>query len=124
MSGTAGQDRIFGGAGNDVLDGGTDDDFVMGDSAGNRVRYTETELGGDIYTYILLDHIDEKDQDLSYEDTINGGLGNDTLIGEIGNDSISGGAGDDWIEGDKLNDSSQYGGDEGQYSSYINSEGV
>ena len=129
--GGAGRDNIFGGAGNDVLDGGDDDDFILGDSAGNSARYIISEILeltldlslGDIGVYFRtftgVDHVDVKDESLSYDDNIIGGRGNDVLIGEIGDDVIQGGEGNDWIEGDKRNDSTLYGGDEGQYTTAI-----
>ena len=120
LSGGSGEDQIFAAAGNDVIDGGQGDDFIMGDSAGNRVRYMEEYGPLDVteHHYTILDHVDSKDLELSYNDTIDGGSGNDTIIGEIGDDTISGGDGNDYIEGDKLNDSSRYGGDRGQYNKF------
>jgi len=118
LIGGAGQDKLFGGAGNDVLDGGSEDDVIMGDSAFNRTTYSTTGLGALSVMLTHVDHVDQQDASLSYNDTIDGGAGNDTLIGEIGDDVITGGEGADWIEGDKLNDSTRYGGDLGQYSTY------
>ncbi|KZY93204.1 hypothetical protein A3743_06235, partial [Oleiphilus sp. HI0072] len=123
LSGGAGEDQIYGGEGNDVIDGGADNDFIMGDSAGNRVRYTEPGLGGDIRIFTITDHIDRLDESLSYNDTIDGGQGDDIILGEAGDDTIDGGDGDDYIEGDKSNDNGFFTA-EGQYLSYTNKEGV
>jgi Ca2+-binding RTX toxin-like protein len=71
LSGGAGNDVIYGYAGDDLLDGGAGNDRLFG-GAGN--------------------------------DTLLGGAGNDQLHGGSGNDDLLGGTGDDQLYGDSGND--------------------
>ncbi|WP_228743175.1 calcium-binding protein [Marinobacter sp. F4218] len=122
LRGRAGDDELYGGAGSDLVSGGEGADLVLGDSAGAIVTYTLTEdrrietgrLTEPDVRYTLLKHITNVDPTGNYDDTIEGGAGNDVLIGEVGDDHISGGTGDDWIEGDKLNNPGRFGGSSGK----------
>ncbi len=75
ISGTNGNDLLFGGNGNDTLDGGSRNDTLTG-GAGN-----DTLIGG------------------NGDDALIGGVGNDTLYGGTGADRLTGGTGADTFAG-------------------------
>ncbi|BAY20626.1 hypothetical protein NIES2100_03680 [Calothrix sp. NIES-2100] len=79
LTGTDGDDNIYGLAGNDIINGGAGNDNLSGDAGNDLLR------GGDGNDYL------------------SGGYGNDTLIGDRGADRFLGGAGNDlliWNNGD------------------------
>jgi len=94
LFGGEGNDLLVGGEGDDMLDGGTGDDTIFGDfgiffgpifaSAG-----VNAEGGSSVNM-----------EDLTYDDIITGGDGEDYIVGGIGNDDIDGGNDDDTIYGD------------------------
>ena len=93
LTGTAGNDPLYGGAGNDSLTGLAGDDSLYG-GAGN-----DTLVGGDGDDYLS-----------KYSDPggslLLGGAGQDSLLGGTQNDTLDGGDGDDpWLEGYAGNDS-------------------
>lgn len=81
ITGTAGEDRLFGGGGNDVIKGLDGYNILYGDAGNDRL------IGGDSY------------------DSLHGGLGNDTLSGLAGGDFLTGGGGRDKLNGHKGRDS-------------------
>ncbi|MBI5256038.1 MAG: DUF4214 domain-containing protein [Burkholderiales bacterium] len=80
VSGGAGRDELLGGAGDDLLDGGPDNDTLEGQQG------RDTLQGGPGN-----DRLRGGDED----DTLQGGSGDDTLFGNAGNDRIDGGDGID-----------------------------
>ena len=93
LTGTAGNDPLYGGSGNDSLTGLAGDDSLYG-LAGN-----DTLVGGDGNDY--LSKYNEPGGSL-----LQGGAGQDTLLGGTQNDTLDGGDGDDpWLEGYAGNDS-------------------
>ena len=93
LTGTAGNDPLYGGAGNDSLAGLAGDDSLYG-GAGN-----DTLVGGDGNDY--LSKYNEPGGSL-----LQGGAGQDSLLGGTQNDTLDGGDGDDpWLEGYAGNDS-------------------
>ena len=82
LSGGAGADLLFGGQGADLLQGGTGDDYLFGgegrdggwQNPANPVNPTN-------------------------DDTLEGGTGDDTLYGQAGRDRLDGGVGDDLLSG-------------------------
>ena len=94
LFGGTGEDYLAGGHGADTLVGGSDSDFVLGDSRFESSRSDST-------IDLRIDYLDQVDGAHRYDDTIDGGDGNDYLLGEAGNDVVLGGAGDDWISGDR-----------------------
>ncbi|GET37589.1 beta strand repeat-containing protein [Microseira wollei] len=90
LTGTSGNDLLFGGAGNDNIEALGGDDTVYGGS-GN-----DTAIGGDGNDYLE----GENGNDLLYGDGESGeGMGNDTLRGGGGSDTLVGGAGNDLLMG-------------------------
>lgn len=89
ITGTSGNDNIWGAGGNDVFYGGEGNDALRG-GAGNDTLYGD---GGD-----------DTLRGEAGNDTVYGGAGNDTLFGEDGNDVLFGGAGDDSLNGGSGND--------------------
>ena len=112
LLGGAGQDTIAGGAGSDVLLGGEEADYIYGDSHNNYVTYYFGDSSGLVIAnslqYAVTQQVDERDQQLTYDDMIDGGSGNDFIVGEIGNDTILGGTGNDYLQGDKRNNPIQW----------------
>ncbi|MFN0018097.1 MAG: calcium-binding protein [Pirellulaceae bacterium] len=84
LSGSDGNDTLFGGAGNNTLEGGDGDDFLFG-LAGNDL------LWGGRGNDFLFGGIGN--------DTLRGEDGDDWLFGELGNDDLDGGNGYDWLFG-------------------------
>lgn len=80
LYGLGGADKLYGGAGDDLLDGGAGNDTLQGHE-GN-----DTLIGGD-------------GDDVLYgqegDDILDGGAGNDTLASGPGNDTLTGGSGAD-----------------------------
>lgn len=134
FTGTAADDRLFGGAGNDSLSGLAGNDQLYDQSGGtdtlvggtgNDLLSTFSSTGGDwldggpgrdsLYGGQGADRIDAGDdadlvQGSAGNDTIDGGGGNDTLYGEAGSDSVSGGAGDDIVYGQQTGADTLHGG--------------
>ncbi len=84
ITGTIGNDDIWGVDGNDTLSGDSGNDYLDG-QAGDDVINGEDgddDIWGD-----------------QGNDTLSGGSGNDYLGGEAGNDTLSGGSGYDWLYG-------------------------
>jgi Ca2+-binding RTX toxin-like protein len=80
LSGSAGDDELYGGGGNDRLNGGPGDDVLVGDAGHDRLYGN-----GD-------------------NDSLDGGAGPDDLWGGPGNDTLSGGAGVDEYHGEGSDD--------------------
>jgi Ca2+-binding RTX toxin-like protein len=95
-------DQVFGGAGSDRLFGGAGDDVVFGDGVldiySSDQLYPTADTDGLGSTVTAL--ISEQDGVHTYDDFIDGGLGNDRLVGGLGDDTVVGGEGDDTIQGD------------------------
>ena len=89
LTGSAGNDSIFGSIGPDLIDCGLGNDQSAGDRGNNTI------LGGDGN-----DHL-EGGKGL---DSILGGEGDDTLSGRYSNDYLDGGNGNDWILGGQQDD--------------------
>ena len=89
ITGTTGNDELFGGAGNDELFGGTGNDTLYG-LAGD--DWLQGGAGND-----WLDGGEGND-------TLQGGAGDDTLLGGGGDDILQGGEGNDWLDGGEGND--------------------
>jgi Ca2+-binding RTX toxin-like protein len=98
ITGTANEDRIFGGLGNDTINAGGGHDRIFGD-AGDDLIYGE---GGNdrIHTHSGNDTVYGGDGG----DQIYGGDGNDTLDAGSGNNHLDGEAGDDTLIGGSGND--------------------
>ncbi len=93
LTGTAGNDPLYGGAGNDSLTGLAGDDSLYG-GAGN-----DTLVGGDGN-----DHLSKYNEPGG--SLLQGGAGQDSLLGGTQNDTLDGGDDDDpWLEGYAGNDS-------------------
>lgn len=86
VTGTSGDDTIYGSTKNDVINGGAGRDQIEANE-GNDVVNGGDEVGG-----------------YYGGDTIYGGSGNDTVHGNSGADSLYGDAGDDKLYGDSEND--------------------
>ncbi len=73
---------------------------VAGPVASIEIAYGNLEPGGQRIdlTEIFFDTI-PANQPIGFNDTIDGGGGNDTIFGELGNDTIDGGAGTDMLDG-------------------------
>lgn len=91
VSDTDGQDKINGNVGSDTLDGGDGGDLVAGDYVGNEWTlvdgkwvYNPDAISGDGVVF-------------DFDDTIDGGLGNDVILGNGGDDLLRGGDGDDLV---------------------------
>ncbi len=126
ISGSFGDDYIYGSnrgdalmgfAGNDLIVGGGGDDALFGDEDyGLTTRdwdFTITQGVGVSFINVIWDPGVYQGDDAIYAGTGNdfvyaggggdevyGGEGNDTILGEAGDDFISGDAGDDFLEGD------------------------
>ncbi len=98
ITGTANEDRIFGGLGNDTITAGGGHDRIFGD-AGDDIIYGE---GGNdrIFGHAGADTVYGGDGN----DQIYGGDGNDTLDAGSGNNHLDGEAGDDTLIGGSGND--------------------
>jgi serralysin len=82
LSGGAGADLLFGGQGNDLLQGGAGHDFLLGG---------EGRDGGW--------QIPASPKSYSNSDVLEGGTGNDELYGQAGRDRLDGGADNDLLTG-------------------------
>ncbi len=102
ITGTANEDRIFGGLGNDTIYAGGGHDRIFGD-AGDDLIYGEA--GNDrIHTHAGNDTVYAGDgHDQIYggdgDDYIDGGEGNNHLEGAAGNDTLIAGSGNDYMHG-------------------------
>ncbi len=121
IDGGLGNDEIYGGGGNDTLIGGGGDDLINGGVAGldyasyaeagggvnvnlNLVGSQDTLSAGldtltNIEGLIGSDFNDTLTGNTSYDNWIDGGLGNDAIYGGAGFDTLTGGGGDDTIDG-------------------------
>jgi ELWxxDGT repeat protein/VCBS repeat-containing protein len=105
--GGAGDDEIWGGAGNDVIDGGAGNDLIMGDGSGasasgrrgsgSRGSGSGSRGSG---SGSHSSHGSASGGDLSFNDYLDGGIGDDVVIGGAGDDTVLGGAGNDILYGD------------------------
>ena len=98
ITGTTGNDRLFGGAGNDTLYGLAGDDWLQG-GAGN-----DWLDGGEGNDTLLGEAGDDTLLGGEGNDALVGGEGNDDLVGGEGNDDLRGGEGNDWLDGGAGND--------------------
>jgi Ca2+-binding RTX toxin-like protein len=89
ITGTSGNDTLYGGDGDDTLSGGDGNDSLYGND-GNDL------LGGDDGNDSLYGN--------DGNDLLFGGDGNDSLYGNDGNDGLVGNDGNDWLEGGDGND--------------------
>jgi len=121
LLGEAGNDHILAGAGADFISGGEGDDVVFGDSYAdfkNTYRVAEPDwnsISTDLKAYqitseyiywengkyIIPDFINQKNDDLIYNDYVMAGDGADIVFGEMGDDIIFGDAGNDTLYGDR-----------------------
>jgi Ca2+-binding RTX toxin-like protein len=83
VTGTAGQDRLFGTDGDDVIEGGDEKDQLFGSNGNDVLR------GG-----AGNDTLNGYDGD----DVLEGGDGNDTFVPGRGNDQLDGGEGNDYLD--------------------------
>lgn len=116
ITGTANEDRIFGGLGNDTLDGAAGHDKIFGDAgddvlsggSGNDSLFggagIDTLNGGDGHDEIYGGDGNDTLDAGSGNNHLDGGAGNDILIGGIGNDYMVGGTGADTMTGGAGND--------------------
>jgi Ca2+-binding RTX toxin-like protein len=130
LTGTAGDDSLYGGKTDDLIVGGQGNDYLDGGNGGsdtaiftgNANEYTVTEAGTD--GYLVADKVGGRDGTdrlstitwLRFADAtvtpvdalspvaIAGTAGADTLHGSVSPDSIAGLAGDDWLYGHGAND--------------------
>ncbi|BAY65784.1 hypothetical protein NIES22_58910 [Calothrix brevissima NIES-22] len=100
LTGTNGDDQIYGLAGNDILDGGAGNDSLYGDKGNDLL------LGGDGNDYL------------------SGGDGNDTLVGNRGADRFLGGAGNDLLIWNNGDGSDRISGETGYDTVQVNGAGV
>ncbi|MDR2260349.1 MAG: hypothetical protein LBE06_05320, partial [Azoarcus sp.] len=107
LYGGGGDDVINGGAGNDQLYGGKGDDVLNG-GAGNDIFYggvgDDVINGGAGNDRLNGDDGDDVLDGGAGNDEMFGGLGDDELIGGAGNDRLFGGGGSDVLHGDAGND--------------------
>ncbi len=96
ISGGTEGDSIGGGLNNDILNGDEGNDVIFGDS----VLHYSPDYDQDILYANVYGNQDNYNE-LSTDDVIDGGKGQDILLGEFGNDLIAGGADDDIILGDR-----------------------
>jgi Ca2+-binding RTX toxin-like protein len=111
ISGGGDADMIGGGLGGDDIYGGAGNDRIFGDSvfANRRIDGSDRSIIVDGYHPVhhvliegLISHQANPDE-LSTDDVIDGGTGNDVIWGEKGKDIINGGEGTDFIFGDRNN---------------------
>ncbi|NVE01370.1 DUF4214 domain-containing protein [Massilia sp. BJB1822] len=88
LSGTTGNDELYGGAGNDGLEGNGGYDRLFGGDGDDVLR------SGDFYDAAAGLRLPDK-----LGDVLDGGAGNDHLFGAGGRDLLLGGAGDDELRG-------------------------
>ncbi len=95
ISGNGGDDQLIGGSGNDTVRGGAGDDRVVGSSGNDRVigNGGQDVLVGNGGNDLLRAGVDD--------DVLRGGSGNDRLIGGGGADTLNGGGGNDTLIGGK-----------------------
>ena len=98
VTGSPGNDDLFGGSGNDTIDAGAGNDRIVA-GAGN-----DTVNAGSGDDRILGEAGNDTLSGQDGNDTLFGGLGNDTLSGNNGTDIIYGNDGDDTIDGGDSND--------------------
>lgn len=100
-------DVIFGGAGDDTLLGGAGDDVLYG-GAGRDMLFggagDDILFGGDDADHLYGEDGDDSLMGGSGGDALAGGTGDDRLFGEDGDDRLLGEAGDDLLEGGAGND--------------------
>lgn len=94
--GGLGNDVVTGASGADVLIGNEGEDIILGDA---HLRAYQSEDGLNVgWDYLSGNEID---QNISYDDVIDGGEQNDFILGGVGDDVVYGGSGDDSIHGDR-----------------------
>ncbi|MDO9338728.1 MAG: hypothetical protein Q7T61_20240 [Caulobacter sp.] len=113
LRGDAGDDQVNGGTGNDYVHGGEGDDIIDGGDGVDRVAFSLQ--AGDVQTGVTVDlNVQGVAQDTGhgfdvligiehasgtiYNDTIDGGSGDNWLWGQDGDDVLLGGDGDDMLE--------------------------
>ncbi len=127
MTGTTGDDRLWGYAGNDTLTANAGDDVVYA-AAGNDV--VDGGAGADIlYGEEGNDTLKGGTQDDFLDggngvDTLQGQDGNDILYGQAGDDSLDGGSGNDLLDGGTGNDTYLFGKGSGQDTLYYAYDGT
>ena len=89
LSGSDGNDELFGLGGNDTLDGGDGKDYMDGGHGNDKID------GGDGEDIVWAG---------AGNDTIDGGNGDDEIATEDGNDSVRAGEGDDYVDSGDGND--------------------
>jgi VCBS repeat-containing protein len=103
VRGGAGDDTLIGGAGADKLYGGSGDDVLMGDgpnagggsgSGSGRGRGSGSGSGSGSHR-----GSGSGSAEVSFNDYLNGGSGDDTVLGQLGNDTVKGGSGNDFLDG-------------------------
>lgn len=94
--GGLGSDVVTGASGADVLIGNEGEDIILGDAY---LRAYQSEGGLTVgWDYLSGTEID---QNISYDDVIDGGEQKDFILGGVGDDVVYGGSGDDDIHGDR-----------------------
>lgn len=85
ITGSRGNDSLFGESGNDVINGGVGHDQLVGGPGNDQL------MGGSGHDYLRGDQGRDTIQGNSGHDLIKGGQGNDVLHGNAGDDTIDGG---------------------------------
>jgi Ca2+-binding RTX toxin-like protein len=96
LVGGSGNDTLIGGPGNDTLSGGAGDDTYIFHRGDGNDTIVDTSSNGQHNVLIFPDYAVS---DVTFDDYLDGGLGNDTLYGGAGNDTLVGGPGNDYLDG-------------------------
>ena len=98
-----GHDTLVGDSGNDTLRGGAGDDYLYGNDGNDILN------GGNGYDYLLGNDGNDRLSGGGNNDILEGGQGNDVLIGGAGNDRFNGFIGNDTLTGGAGADTFRYG---------------
>ncbi|MEQ9696138.1 calcium-binding protein, partial [Shimia sp. SDUM112013] len=111
LEGTAGDDRLIGGAESDTFNGLAGNDFLQGGDGPDALHGgdgADTLIGADGHDTLIGGNSEDDVRDVVYggtgDDSLDGGYGNDELRGDDGNDTIEGGFGADTVIGGNGND--------------------
>lgn len=93
-------DKVNGNAGDDTISTGAGDDLAAGDMVGSEWSYVDGKWVYDADAVVVSDYGEQ----VSYDDKITTGDGDDVLLGNGGDDTLLSGAGDDIVNAGRGND--------------------
>lgn len=102
-----GSNILIGQFGDDIITGGDEDDILIGDLSELQLSSFAEVLPGQSHVE-RIQSVTSIAPELGFDDTLNGGVGNDVLVGGFGADSLLGGDGQDFLFGDMVDITRSY----------------